>query len=378
MPSENSTPAIRFAGFTGEWEQDKFGNLIQSLPYKPFIRSSEIDGTYAIIQQGNEPIVGYADGTPCEDYRDVIIFGDHTLSLYKPRAPFFVSTDGVRIIKSKTNQDAFFMLYLLEKNMPKSEGYKRYFAILCNQMCSSSSNLKEQQRLGLFFRDLDILITLHRRKCELLETLKKSMLEKLFPKEGELVPELRFAGFAGEWERRELGDVATFNPKDDLPNDFFYVDLESVVGTELVSRRKETKYTAPSRAQRLAQQGDLFYQTVRPYQKNNFLFDLSDYAYVFSTGYAQLRPIADGYFLLSYVQCENFVRVVMNNCSGTSYPTINPNDLARIEIPCPPEPHEENKVGHIFRAVDTLLTLHRRKLERLQNIKKACLEKMFV
>ena len=103
-----------------------------------------------------------------------------------------------------------------------------------------------------------------------------------------------------------------FNPKDELPQTFEYVDLESVVGTEMLSHRTEIKSSAPSRAQRLACTGDIFYQTVRPYQKNNYLFEISDNNYVFSTGYAQMRPFVDGYFLFSLIQSERFVKVVLD------------------------------------------------------------------
>ena len=192
------------------------------------------------------------------------------------------------------------------------------------------------------------------------------------------VPAIRFAGFTDAWEQRKLGELALFNPKEELPQEFEYVDLESVVGTEMLSHRTETKATAPSRAQRLAHAGDLFYQTVRPYQKNNYLFEKRDKCYVFSTGYAQMRPFVDGYFLLSLVQSERFVKIVLDNCTGTSYPAINANDLAEIEVATPIDKREYFQLGIFFRHLDHLITLHQRELERLQNIKKACLEKMFV
>lgn len=151
-----------------------------------------------------------------------------------------------------------------------------------------------------------------------------------------------------------------FNPKDELPQTFEYVDLESVVGTEMLSHRTEVKSSAPSRAQRLAHTGDLFYQTVRPYQKNNYLFEKPDNNYVFSTGYAQMRPYVDGYFLLSLVQSERFVKVVLDNCTGTSYPAINANDLAEIEVAAPSDESEAQKIGTIFRSIDNLITLHQR------------------
>ena len=190
-------------------------------------------------------------------------------------------------------------------------------------------------------------------------------------------PAIRFKGFSDAWEQRKLGELALFNPKDELPQTFEYVDFESVVGTEMLSHRAEVKSSAPSRAQRLAHTGDLFYQTVRPYQKNNYLFEKPDNNYVFSTGYAQMRPYVDGYFLLSLVQSERFVKVVLDNCTGTSYPAINANDLAEIEVAAPSDESEAQKIGTIFRSIDNLITLHQRKFEKLTNVKKSMLEKMF-
>ena len=178
-------------------------------------------------------------------------------------------------------------------------------------------------------------------------------------------PAIRFKGFSDAWEQRKLGELALFNPKDELPQTFEYVDLESVVGTEMLSHRTEVKSSAPSRAQRLAHTGDLFYQTVRPYQKNNYLFEKPDNNYVFSTGYAQMRPYVDGYFLLSLVQSERFVKVVLDNCTGTSYPAINANDLAEIEVAAPSDESEAQKIGTIFRSIDNLITLHQRKCANL-------------
>ena len=190
-------------------------------------------------------------------------------------------------------------------------------------------------------------------------------------------PRCFLGSFDFSWEQRKLGELALFNPKDELPRTFEYVDLESVVGTEMLSHRTEVKSSAPSRAQRLAHTGDLFYQTVRPYQKNNYLFEKPDNNYVFSTGYAQMRPYVDGYFLLSLVQSERFVKVVLDNCTGTSYPAINANDLAEIEVAAPSDESEAQKIGTIFRCIDNLITLHQRKFEKLTNVKKSMLKKMF-
>ena len=172
------------------------------------------------------------------------------------------------------------------------------------------------------------------------------------------VPRIRFKGFEEDWEQRKLGEVAIFNPKSGLPDVFEYVDLESVVGTEMLSHSTETVKSAPSRAQRLASKGDIFYQTVRPYQKNNYLFEKDDRNYVFSTGYAQMRPLMNGKFLFYLIQNDNFVKVVLDNCTGTSYPAINSNVLQCIDMYISISSNEQGKIGNIFQSLDHLITLH--------------------
>ncbi|EOB3443485.1 restriction endonuclease subunit S [Enterococcus faecalis] len=174
-----------------------------------------------------------------------------------------------------------------------------------------------------------------------------------------------------------MGKLAEFNPKSNLPEKFEYVDLESVVGTELVGHRLENRDSAPSRAQRLAKKNDVFYQTVRPYQKNNYLFDLPYDNYVFSTGYAQMRPSGNGYFLLTLVQEEKFVNRVLERSTGTSYPAISSNDLAKLSVRVPADIEEEQNIGKFFSNLDNLVTLHQRKLEQLKEFKKAYLQVMF-
>lgn len=190
-------------------------------------------------------------------------------------------------------------------------------------------------------------------------------------------PEIRFKGYAGDWEQRKLNELAEFNPKSDLPERFEYVDLESVVGTELVGHRTENRYSAPSRAQRLAKKNDVFYQTVRPYQKNNYLFDLPYDNYVFSTGYAQMRPIGNSYFLLTLIQEEKFVNRVLERSTGTSYPAINSNDLAKLPVKVPADIQEQQKVGTFFKQLDNTIVLHQRELDLLEKTKQSYLQKMF-
>lgn len=180
FPSKGKdVPEWRFKGFTTPWEQRKLGDLLQTISFKAYLKEPEQDGKYEIIQQGNEPIIGYANGLPCDDYQNTVIFGDHTLSLYKPQSPFFVATDGVRIIKGVEDMDGYFLLELLERNKPQSEGYKRYFSILADRDAYFTPDHDEQTQIGAYFGRLDNLITLHQRKLDSLKKQRKALQQYL-------------------------------------------------------------------------------------------------------------------------------------------------------------------------------------------------------
>ena len=191
------------------------------------------------------------------------------------------------------------------------------------------------------------------------------------------IPQIRFKMCKNQWEKNKLSKIAKFNPKSTLPEKFKYVDLESVLGTDLISYREVSRENAPSRAQRLAQKGDIFYQTVRPYQKNNYLFDSDEKDYVFSTGYAQLRPLIDSAFLLARLQEESFVNKVLERCTGTSYPAINSKDLSKISVTIPQTTEEQSAIGSLFRTLDDLLASYKDNLANYQSLKETMFSKMF-
>lgn len=400
MTKKTDTPAIRFKGFSDTWEQRKLTEFVEffsGLTYTPndvqengtlVLRSSNVsngevvdaDNVYVNPQVVNSENVKVGDIVVVVRNGSRSLIGKHAqIKAFMPNTVIGAFMTGIRS-ECPEFTNALLNTSRFEEEIAMNMGatINQITGYMFSKMEFKVPCLDEQKKIGEYFEKLDNLITLHQRKYEKLHNIKKSMLEKMFPKNGSNVPEIRFKGFTEAWEQRKLGELALFNPKDELPQTFEYVDLESVVGTEMLSHRTEVKSSAPSRAQRLANTGDLFYQTVRPYQKNNYLFEKPDNNYVFSTGYAQMRPYVDGYFLLSLVQSERFVKVVLDNCTGTSYPAINANDLAEIEVAAPSDESEAQKIGAIFRSIDNLITLHQRELEKLQNIKKSMLEKMFV
>ena len=191
------------------------------------------------------------------------------------------------------------------------------------------------------------------------------------------IPEIRIKGFEGEWKEKQLKDVCEVNPTTSVPDRFEYVDLESVVGTTMVKHRTEEKATAPSRAQRHAKYNDIFFQTVRPYQKNNYLFQKKEDNYVFSTGYAQLRANINPEYLYIILQSTSFVNQVLLNCTGSNYPAINPSALSNIDINITESDAEQQSLGSFFSSFDRLLSDHHRRLENLRRVKKSMLQKMF-
>lgn len=403
MTKKSDTPAIRFKGFTDTWEQRKLSEITDKVTEKnaglQYVETFTNSAEFGIISQRDFfdhdiAKLGSLDGYYIVKNEDFVY--NPRISTSAPVGPINRNKLGRTGVMSPLytvfrphDIDTTYLEYFFKcgywhsfMNFNGDSGARSdRFSIRDNvffQMPIPIPDIDEQRKIGELLTCLDNLIALHQRKYDKLTNVKKSMLEKMFPKNGSNVPEIRFKGFTEAWEQRKLGELALFNPKDELPQIFEYVDLESVVGTEMLSHRTEVKSSAPSRAQRLAHTGDLFYQTVRPYQKNNYLFEKPDNNYVFSTGYAQMRPYVDGYFLLSLVQSERFVKVVLDNCTGTSYPAINANDLAEIEVAAPSDESEAQKIGTIFRSIDNLITLHQRELEKLKNIKKSCLENMFV
>jgi type I restriction enzyme S subunit len=196
-----------------------------------------------------------------------------------------------------------------------------------------------------------------------------------------VVPRLRFPGFgeAGEWKEKPLKDVCAVNPPSNgLPESFVYIDLESVEGGSLNARNHINKKDAPSRAQRLLRNGDVVFQIVRPYQRNNLFVQFNDdETYVASTGYAQLRAHDSERFLYQAVHTDTFVEKVISKCTGSSYPAINSSDLADIFVFIPPTPQEQQKIADCLTSLDEVIAAQWQKVEALKTWKRGLMQQLF-
>lgn len=190
-------------------------------------------------------------------------------------------------------------------------------------------------------------------------------------------PRLRFKEFSDEWEKKALNHVSIINPKSNtLPDQFVYIDLESVDKGILTKETRWRLKDAPSRAQRLLECGDIIFQMVRPYQQNNLFFDKKGNDYVASTGYAQLRTNENPQFLYQSLHLESFVDEVINRCTGTSYPAINTSSLETIQISIPSLP-EQTQIASFLSSVDSKLTLLITKKDALIQYKKGVMQQIF-
>jgi len=206
------------------------------------------------------------------------------------------------------------------------------------------------------------------------------MSEQKQQKKTALAPRLRFPEFreAGEWIAKELKDACDVNPANsELPKKFVYIDLESVESGELKTRKITNRDDAPSRAQRLLRYGDVIFQIVRPYQRNNLLFKIDeDVHYVASTGYAQFRANESEDFLFQAVHTDDFVERVIAKCTGSSYPAINSSDLAKIPIAIP-RYAEQQIIAACLSSLDDLIAAQNQKLDALKTHKKGLMQQLF-
>ena len=236
-------------------------------------------------------------------------------------------------------------------------------------------SLSEQKKTGDYFKGLDYLLSLHQRKLEKLKILKKAMLEKMFPKNGAKVPEIRFSGFTYDWEQRKFSALVIresiiAESREGLPS----VEYEDVIAEEGVLNKD-------LRTKMMKKQGVVFFDTdvlygkLRPYL-HNWLMPAFDGVAV--GDWWVLRPIGvDRSFLYRSIQTQKFDEIA-NQSSGSKMPRADWKLISETEFEIPVSLEEQKAVGNYFERVDSLLSLHQRKLEKLRQIKKSMLERMFV
>ena len=405
MTKKSDAPAIRFKGFSDAWEQRKLGECfserVESMPDGELISVTINDGIKKFSELGRHD----NSNDNKSKYKKVCV-GDiaynsmrmwQGASGYSPYegivSPAYTVLSPNAGVFSRCIAYQFKLLQMIHTFQINSQGitsdnWNLKYPTLSEIEIYISKNVAEQKQIAEFFTSLDNLITLHQRKFEKLTNVKKSMLEKMFPQNGSSYPEIRFKGFTDPWEQRKLGDIGKARSGVGFPDadqggvtgvPFFKVSDMNLDGNEnemIVANNYVTaEQIADHRWSPITELPAIFFAKVGAAVMLNrkrlcrfpFLLDNNTMAY-------SLSPTKwDADFakaLFGTVDLTSLVQV-------GALPSYNAGDVESMGIYLP-SLFEQEQIGAFFKLLDNLITLHQRELEKLQNIKKSMLEKMFV
>ena len=414
MTKKTDAPAIRFKGFSDAWEQRKLGEMGQTYTglsgktkddfghgqarfvtymnvFSNPISNPEMTEPIEIDPKQNEVEVGDVFFTTSSETPEEV--GMSSILLEK-RGKTYLNSFCFGFRPSE-KIDSYYLAYMLRSESTRAkiillaQGISRY-NISKNKVMEiavSLPSLDEQKLIGQYFSQLDNLITLHQRKFEKLTNVKKSMLEKMFPQNGSSYPEIRFKGFTDPWEQRKLEDYLTVSAEKNTGNIYGRSDVLSVSGDYGIVNQIEFQGRSFAGASvsnyGVVQTGDVVY-TKSPLNSNPYGIIKTNKGKpgIVSTLYAVYHPKENAFSDFIQVYFEQHAR--MNNYM---HPLVNKgakNDMKvsaenALKGPvCFPSRIEQESISAFFSVLDNLITLHQRELEKLQNIKKSMLEKMFV
>ena len=416
MPEKAKVPAIRFKGFTDAWEQRKLGKFGKATGGTSIESEFNEGGKYKVISIGSySETSNYtdqgirADKTNKTEIRILnkddltMILNDKTASGKIIGRVLLIDADNTYIYNQRTerievNKNEYeprFLYQLLNadnirsKIIRASQGNTQIYvnwSVISELRYAVPLSKREQKQVGAFFDNLDNLITLHQRKLLKLKNVKKAMLEKMFPKNGSNVPEIRFAGFTDAWEQRKLESVASFSKG----NGYSKSDLRDAGTPIILYGRLYTKYeTSISEVDTFvdAKNGSVYSkggEVIIP-ASGETAEDIARAVSVENAGIllgGDLNVITpdsnvDSVFLALSISYGNPQKELAKKAQGKSVVHIHNQEIKDLIISFPKQ-DEQKQISAYFANLDNLITLHQRKYEKLQNLKKACLEKMFV
>ena len=383
--AKQNKPAIRFKGFTDAWEQRKLGALCVEFKSGDFISASDIAENEAYPVYGGNGLRGFTnhynhDGEYALIGRQGALCGNVNYAVGKS----YFTEHAVAVRANKTNQTRFLYYLFSTMNLGQYSGQSAQPGLAVGNLVELENvvpSKPEQEKIASFLSSLDNLITLHQRKYDKLQVLKKAMLEKMFPKNGSSVPEIRFKGFTDAWEQRKVGEVANvYDGVHQTPN---YTDSGIMfLSVENIGTLKSEKYISEEAFNHdykvYPQKGDILMTRIGDVGTPNVVETSEKIAFYVSL--ALLKPCnVDSYFLCNSILSPFFQRGLKERTLITAIPQkINKDEIGKVDLVLPASTDEQQVIGAFFQQLDNLITLHQRELEKLQNIKKSMLEKMFV
>ena len=409
MSEKTNIPQIRFKGFNDVWEQCKLGNFFDERDE----RSGEGEMISVTINSGIKKFseLNRFDSKPQDlsKYKKVEI-GDiayNSMRMWQGASGYspysgILSPAYTVIIPKKGVSSRFFSYVLKKPEMIQqfekhSQGltqdtWNLKFPAFSKIFASAPKSLEEQNKIAETLIKLDNLITLHQRKHEKYTNIKKALLEKMFPQNGEKVPQIRFKGFTEAWEQCKLGDVVslrgrigfrgytredlvpahegavTFSPSDIDEEGHLSLENNDYISFEKYEESPEIKVKV----------GDILFTKTASIGKTAYVSELLEKSTI-NPQFALLTPNEkiNGYYLFLSLRLDNFMQKVWGITGGSSIPTMSQEKLKELYFDAP-NLVEQKQISKLFMKLDNLITLHQRECEKLKNIKKSLLEKMFV
>ena len=390
MSEYNNVPKIRFKGFTDVWEQRKLENIFNyERPDKYIVSSAEYleFGPTPVLTANKAFILGYTtEKNKYVNSHESIIFDDFTLDTKFVDFPYMVKSSAIKILtlKDEKKDNIRFNFELLSNHRFNMLGHARHYISVVQPEEVFTTNKQEQNKIGELFTNLDNLITLHQRKCDNLINVKKSLLEKMFPKNSSNIPEIRFKGFTDAWEQRKLGEIIneTIDNRGKNPPyycesgipiiDNFMIKNNGYPDLKIATRYLDD-YLFSNFIRKYNEKDDVLITLVGNGIGNIALFPKEKSAIVQNTiGMRFEHPKKFKYYSLLSKNNE-----IVKLDRGMAQPSIRQDELKNLDINLPTE-KEQSKIESLMTNLDNLITLHQRKLEKLKNIKKSMLDKMFV
>ena len=385
-----SVPRIRVDGFNKNFEKKIFGEIVRSVSTRMYIKSVVSDlGKYEVIQQGDTPILGYSDDQPFEKYKSVILFGDHTLSLYLPKAPFLLATDGIKILQS-TILKRDYLYYLTQNYIPKSQGYKRHFSVLKQVIVNYSQDYSEQSAIGSLFRTLDDLLAVYKNNLANYQSLKATMLSKMFPKAGQTVPEIRLDGFEGEWKFSSLGEQADITKLAgfEFTNHVVYSDegqIPAIRGLNVKNQKvnlSDVKYIDKSDFSKLDRskliEDDLLFTYVGTVGEVARVPESVLWYLAPNVSRLRLNSALDSRFVLYQMASNRFKqKQIFPLIATSSQPALSMANIRKFIISFTTL-EEQQAIGSYFSNLDNLIASHQDKISQLETLKEKLLQDMFI
>ncbi len=382
---------LSFPEFTDDWEKCELGEILKyEQPTNYLVLSTDYDNSFEtpVLTAGQSFILGYTDEInnikEASPENPVIIFDDFTTGSHYVDFSFKVKSSAIKLLDLKSRDKDFYFSYITLKNIkfiPK--GHERHWISKFSGFKVYVPQINEQIKIGKFFKEIDQLITLNQNKISHIKDLKAGLLQKMFPKNGETKPEIRFDGFTSDWKECRLGEVkdvrdGTHDSPKYQNKGFPLITSKNIKESGLdmsnVSLISFEDFNAINQRSKV-DIGDIIFGMIGTIG-NPIILERDDFA-IKNVALLKNGGSIDNRFLLQLLKSPVFELYMKKENAGGTQKFLGLSQIRNLNF-LVPELSEQKKIGEFFSQLDKLLTLYQRKVEHLQEQKKSLLKQMFI